>query len=141
MSESPTVPPAPPQNLPRRLAPLSLETSVAKTARYAALTLDFNPIHLDPIFARDTSFGQPINHGTLGLSLLTQSVELTFGSCPFALEIRFSRPAFVGNALVAGGEATGEGIYAVHVRSDAGETVIEGHLSLSIPAPFPQKED
>jgi 3-hydroxybutyryl-CoA dehydratase len=137
MSETPV----PALTLPTQLAPLRLETSVAKTVRYAALTLDFNPIHLDPAFAQDTSFGRPINHGTLGLSLLTQSVEQTFGACPYALEVRFSRPAFVGDALIAGGEATGEGNYAVHVRTDAGETVIEGHLILSIPDPFPQKED
>ncbi|MCF8489455.1 MAG: MaoC family dehydratase [Rhodospirillum sp.] len=117
---------------PRSLIGTRLETSAAGTARYAALTADFNPIHLDPEFSRNTPFGVPINHGTLGLSLLTQSIEATFGGRSFSLDIRFTRPAPVGVVLIAGGDALpDEDTYDVHVAIEDGPRVIEGTLRLS----------
>lgn len=38
--------------------------------QFACLTGDFNPLHVDREFARQTPFGQPIAHGLLGLSLV-----------------------------------------------------------------------
>ena len=36
---------------------------------FAGLTGDFNPLHVDHQFAKNTPFGRPIAHGLLGLSL------------------------------------------------------------------------
>lgn len=117
---------------PTRLAEARTRTNAAKTARYAALTTDFNPIHVDPEFATNTVFGGPINHGTLGLSLLVQAIEMTFGDVPHELDVRFSRPAPVGSWLVTGGEIDPAGSsYHVHVTTDDGVRVIEGTLRLN----------
>jgi acyl dehydratase len=49
-------------------------TSPARTitetdvVQFASLTGDFNPLHVDQEFARQTPFGKPIAHGLLGLS-------------------------------------------------------------------------
>ena len=128
--------------LPERLTETRLETSPAKTARYAALTADFNPIHVDPVFARNTPFGAPINHGTLGLSLLTQSIEMTFGNQPYDLDIRFSRPAPVGSSLIAGGALRGaDNSYQVNVTTGDGVQVIQGTLHLISPSNNEQGRD
>jgi acyl dehydratase len=37
---------------------------------FAGLTGDFNPLHMDHEFARQSHFGRPIAHGILGLSLV-----------------------------------------------------------------------
>ncbi|TPP05013.1 MaoC family dehydratase [Rhizobium glycinendophyticum] len=117
---------------PIRLAEARIQTSAMKTARYAELTADFNPIHVDPGFATNTVFGGPINHGTLGLSLLAQAIETTFGCVPHELDVRFSRPAPVGSVLVTGGEVnSADGSYHVHVTTEDGVRVIEGTLRLN----------
>ncbi|CAH1696369.1 hypothetical protein CHELA1G11_40020 [Hyphomicrobiales bacterium] len=84
--------------LPRELAVVSLTAGPDTVGRYAELTTDFNPIHLDPEFAAGTMFGQPIIHGTLGLNLVMEAIERTFGAFPTDAEIdaRFVRPIPVG---------------------------------------------
>ncbi|MWB77518.1 acyl dehydratase [Pseudooceanicola sp. 216_PA32_1] len=128
-------------NLPPLLTSVRIDTSATKTARYAALTADFNPIHVDPAFAEGTPFGVPINHGTLGLSLLMQAVETTLGAVPQVMDVRFSKPAPVGVALIAGGELldTGDG-YHVHVTTADGVRLIEGELRLVDQVSTRQKE-
>ncbi|ASP23517.1 bifunctional enoyl-CoA hydratase/phosphate acetyltransferase (plasmid) [Antarctobacter heliothermus] len=127
--------------LPPHLTQARIETNATKTARYAALTADFNPIHVDPDFAQRTPFGAPINHGTLGLSLLAQAIETTLGPVPHQVNVRFSRPAPVGVSLIAAGDLleTGDG-YHVHVTTDDGVRVIEGTLHLLEPTKIEQKE-
>ncbi|MCA9213379.1 MAG: MaoC family dehydratase N-terminal domain-containing protein [Planctomycetales bacterium] len=39
-------------------------------AKFADLTGDFDRLHTDPEFAKETPFGQPIAHGLLGLSFV-----------------------------------------------------------------------
>jgi acyl dehydratase len=41
----------------------------ADVTLFAGLTGDFNPLHVDHEFAKNTPFGRPIAHGLLGLSL------------------------------------------------------------------------
>lgn len=117
---------------PARIVEARIHTSGARTERYAALTTDFNPIHVDAGFAANTVFGGPINHGTLGLSLLVQAIEMTFGGVRQELDIRFSRPAPVGSVLITGGERNPvDSSYHVHVTTDDGVRVIEGTLRLN----------
>lgn len=37
---------------------------------FAGMTGDYDPLHVDHEFARQTPFGKPIAHGLLGLSLV-----------------------------------------------------------------------
>jgi len=113
-----------------RLSELSLTTNAEMTAAYAALSNDYNPLHLDADFAATTAFGQPIAHGAMALDLLLNAIEASFGQpggeC---LDIRFTAPVKVGERITAGGERTDEG-FAVWVRKDDGTKVIQGTLKL-----------
>lgn len=95
---------------------------------YAAITDDFNPVHVDDVFAAATPFGRPIAHGMLSLNLIWQSLRQVLGSeVPISLEIRFVRPVLTGTRVTSGGKARRDGSgYEVWVRDEAGEAVITG---------------
>ncbi|WP_445503816.1 MaoC family dehydratase [Microvirga sp. G4-2] len=116
--------------LPRELAVISLTAGPDAVFRYAELTEDFNPIHLDPEFAAGTAFGKPIIHGTLGLNLVIEAIERTFGALPADVEIdaRFVRPVPVGSTVRAGGSLcdAATGTYEIYVETQAGERAVEG---------------
>lgn len=47
----------------------------AEIDRYAELSADHNPLHLDPEFAAKTSFGTVIAHGPIGLQTVFEAVS------------------------------------------------------------------
>jgi acyl dehydratase len=106
--------------------------------RYAEITQDFNPIHLDPEFAAKTPMGGIIAHGMLSLSLLWQSLQATFGldrMAGAAMDIRFVKPVREDDLVVAGGQRSERGdAYQVWVRAEApgrSETVISGTVTFN----------
>jgi len=72
---------------------------------FAGLSGDFNPIHTDVEFARDTPYGQRVVYGLLGLSVLTGLLDRTglfSGSAIAMLGIRdwtFTAPVFIGDTI------------------------------------------
>ncbi len=101
--------------------------------RYAAITQDFNPIHLDADFASKTAMGGIIAHGTMSLSLIWQSLADTLrleNNANITLDVRFVRPVREDDWIVAGGTLTdARGIYDVWVRAESPsrqEVVISG---------------
>lgn len=122
------------QALPETLSGGALRTTAAMAAQYAALTTDFNPIHLDRDFAAKTSFGAPIIHGTMGLNLLVEAIRATFGDdCPeIEIDVRFVRPVHVGATIRAGGTLKDAALrsYEIFVETDAGERAVEGTCTL-----------
>lgn len=110
----------------------SLHATAEKVAAHAKLVKDFNPLHLDPDFAAQTPFGEPIVHGSLMMNLLVDTLERA-GGADFVngtLRLRFAAPAPVGAVLIAGGAASAEaaGVYEVWVRREDGSTVVSGTL-------------
>jgi acyl dehydratase len=86
-------------------------TSAARTitesdvVAFAGLSGDFNPIHTDVEFARDTVYGQRVVYGLLGLSMLTGLLDRTglfSGTAIAMLGIRdwtFTAPMFIGDTI------------------------------------------
>jgi 3-hydroxybutyryl-CoA dehydratase len=122
--------------LPRELAGVSLAADQDTVARYAELTQDFNPIHLNPEFAAGTSFRRPIAHGTLGLNLVIEALERTFGTVPgdARLEVRFIAPVPVGATIRAAGRLKDEatGTYEIFVETASGERAIDGTCTIGL---------
>lgn len=117
------------------LKTVSLRVDRQAIGRYADITGDHNPIHVDPEFAAKTAMGGVIAHGTLSMNLLWQSLAATFGNAALrgaALEIRFVLPVREGDTVAAGGRATGKagGSFDVWVRNQKGESVIEGSITV-----------
>ncbi len=117
------------------LVPLAMTVSYQAIMLYAEITDDFNPIHVDPAFARTTAMGDVIAHGTLSLNLVWQSLELTFGAAPLehmTIDIRFMKPVYIDDTVTAGGEqqANDRQRYDIWIKNQHGVKVIEGVANL-----------
>jgi len=69
---------------------------------FAALTGDFNPLHLDESFARKTPFRKPVAYGMLSASFISTMIGMLLpgeGSLWTAQTLEFLSPAFIGDTL------------------------------------------
>lgn len=119
------------------LPSLVIEVSQERINQYADLSGDYNPLHVDPVFARQTPFGSTIAHGPLAAALLFQVVGDwldSFWPSGVKFEFIFTAPVRAGDSVTAGGtvrervrENTGE-LLIVDLRctNQRGETVIVG---------------
>jgi len=74
---------------------------------YAQASRDFNPIHIDPEFARQTATKVTIAHGMLVLAYISQMFTDSFGLNWLEggrLNIRFKTPARPGDTLTIQGK-------------------------------------
>jgi 3-oxoacyl-[acyl-carrier protein] reductase len=69
---------------------------------FSNLTGDFNPLHVDAEFARQTSFGKPIVHGMLTSSFISTMIGMLLpgsGSLWVSQTLEFLVPAYVGDTI------------------------------------------
>ncbi len=99
---------------------------------YARITRDFNPIHLDPVFAATTPMHGIIAHGTMSLGLIWQMIARNLGTPAAAarMTVRFVSPVRPGDRIVAGGAEACDGRHSIWVKNQKDEFVIHGHLEV-----------
>jgi len=71
------------------------------SSRFARLSGDFNPLHLDPVAARRTQFGRTLIHGVCGT---VQAIDLWLAKNPGHaalkhLKVRYAKPISQGQAI------------------------------------------
>ena len=120
----------------------------ADIVAFAGLSGDFNQIHVDAEFARDTPFGARVAHGLLGLSIAsglavqTGFMEQTVLAFRQVDEWKFSAPIFIGDTIHVklevveakaiprlGGGSLG---LTMEVKNQKGETVQRGKWTVLI---------
>jgi len=77
--------------------------------RFADVTGDNNPIHVDEDFARNSRFGKTIAHGMFGAGLISAvlGTKLTGpGNAYMEQTLRFLKPVFIGDTITATVEIT-----------------------------------
>lgn len=78
--------------------------------RWAVVSTDFNPLHVDPEYAKETKFGGTIAHGHIALSFLCEMMHRWLGKgwvCGGRLEgIKFIAPIRPGYRITIGGTVT-----------------------------------
>jgi 3-hydroxybutyryl-CoA dehydratase len=109
--------------------------------RYAEITGDLNPLHLDEGVASRTQFGTRIAHGMLSAGFISAVIAMDLpgpGSIWLSQTIRFTRPVKLGDTVTSRVEVT-ELIpakrrmkLATTCRNQSGETVLEGEALIQM---------
>ncbi|MCP4610642.1 MAG: MaoC family dehydratase [Planctomycetes bacterium] len=110
---------------------------------YAEASKDFNPIHIDEEFAKNTPLGGTIAHGMLVLAYVSQMMISNFGQDWLnggKLNARFKAPARPGDTVTLSGTVRkiekDESLTSIKCdilcQNQAGETVISGDGTLTI---------
>jgi len=72
--------------------------SQEEVKKFASVSGDYNPLHLDATYAASTIFKQPIIHGFLGASVFSKILGTKFpgeGTVYLKQSMEFKRPMFV----------------------------------------------
>lgn len=99
--------PSPSTAVGSRLPERSYTVDQALISRYAHVSGDLNPLHLDPEFARTTKFGRTIAHGMMTLAFVSQVMRDWAGSAwedLGQLAVTFVAPVFAGDEVVVRAE-------------------------------------
>ncbi len=109
----------------RPIPPLSLVIDQARIRRYAELTGDANPLHLDAAFAATTRLGGIVAHGTLSSNLVWQMFDIA-GMAVAEVQLRFLAPVRPGDVVTAEAEPLPDGGYRVRIHNQDGVEVVAG---------------
>lgn len=106
-----------------------------QVAKFAELSGDHNPVHLDETFAAATSFGKPIVHGIFSASIFSKILGTIFpgeGTIYLSQALQFKRPVFPAEEYLARVEVIsldGKNTATLStklVQKESGKAVIEG---------------
>jgi len=103
----------------------------------AGITGDFNPAHINTIYASDTAFGKRIAHGVLSVGLISGvlGTQLPGPGVIFISQVcDFKRPVFVGDTITATvevvkkDEAKNRVWLRTYCTNQRGELVLDGEV-------------
>lgn len=108
---------------------------------FAEVSGDFNPLHLDEEFAKNTRFGRRIAHGMLSGAFISAVLGYEFAERKIVYlsqTLKFTAPVFIGDSVTTTATVT-------HIRQDkpivtvetvctkqTGETVVKGESAVMI---------
>ena len=109
--------------------------------KYAEASGDYNPLHLDEEFARNTPYGKPIAHGMLILAFISELMTSEFGSTwsrAGKLKVRFRAPVFPGDAVTVEAQLKSstsmEATYRIFVTNQDKTQVVTGDAKIKLDA-------
>ncbi|MCE4071447.1 MULTISPECIES: MaoC family dehydratase [Pseudomonas aeruginosa group] len=105
--------------------------------RFAEISRDYNPVHVDLPYAQLRNFRAPISHGLLTASLLTE-VGGQIGWLATGMNFRFKRPVYSGELITCVWEITdiderGRAQASIQITNPDGEVVLEAETSGVLP--------
>lgn len=111
---------------------------------YAEASGDFNPVHLDPEYAKTTQFGGVIAHGMLSMAFISELMASNFPETWHRggkMKLRFKAPVFPGETVTVFGEVqsvrdTETGRVAqceVGCRKSDGTEALSGTVTVPLP--------
>ena len=109
--------------------------------KFAEVSGDHNPIHLDEDFAKNTRFGRRIAHGMLSGAFISAVLGNEFKERKIVYlsqTMRFVAPVFIGDTVTASGTVTrireDKGIVTLDTlcTNQNGETLVTGEAAVMI---------
>jgi 3-hydroxybutyryl-CoA dehydratase len=108
---------------------------------FAGITADFNPIHVNAEFAKNSFFGKRVAHGMLTASLINQTLTNLggLGTIHLTQTVKFMAPVFIGDTVTVASEVASKdpGKNRMTVKSTVtnqeGKTVLEGEALIMMP--------
>ena len=119
---------------------ISRHVTAADVERFAEVSTDDNPVHLDEAYAKTTRFGRRIAHGMLGASYVSALVGAHFpgpGTIYLGQTLKFTAPVYIDDTLEVTATVTAFRAdkhvltLATTVVNQRGETVISGEATCS----------
>ena len=108
---------------------------------FAGITGDFNPIHVNAEFAKESMFGRRVAHGMLTASLINQTLTNLggLGTIHMSETVKFLAPVFIGDSVTVTSEVTGKNdeknrmTVKSMIINQEGKTVLEGEALIMMP--------
>ena len=123
-------------------AELSKTISESDIYLYAGVTGDFNPAHINQVYAEKTFFRSRIAHGLLSAGFISAAIGTVLpgpGTIYIRQELEFVAPVYIGDTITALIEVLKIDIIENHVvlktrcKNQKGEIVIDGEALVSPP--------
>ena len=108
---------------------------------FAGITGDFNPIHVNLEFAKNSRFGRRVAHGMLTASLVDQTLTNLggLGTIHMSQTVKFLAPVFIGDTVTVVSEVTGKNdekgrmTMKSVITNQEGKNVLEGEALIMMP--------
>ena len=102
---------------------------------FAQISGDFNPLHMDEQYAKETKFGKRVCHGMLLGSFFSRLIGMYLpgkNALYFSQNLNFIEPCFIGDVIIVKGkitdksEATKMIKIETTIKNDTGKILVEG---------------
>lgn len=122
-------------------AEMRFPVTEAAVIKFAEVSGDDNPVHLDEAYAKTTQFGTRIAHGMLSGAFISAMMGTKlpgYGSIYLSQSLRFRRPVKIGDEVVVTAKVTAldaeKGRATIEtICSVDGKTVVEGEALIMPP--------
>jgi len=111
------------------------------TKKFANVSGDFNPLHMDEQYAKETKFGKRVVHGMLLASFFSRLVGMYLpgkNALYFSQNLNFVKPCFIGDKVTVQGEiidksdATKIIKLKTSIKNQEGKSLVEGTSQVMI---------
>lgn len=117
--------------------------------KFAELSGDFNPIHMDDEYAKQTRYGRRIAHGMIAAALISRTLYDRLGEGVYlAQTLKFSAPIYLEDTVTVTVEIKnlrrkmGYCIIETTVTNQNNEVVVKGEATMMLnPRPLSQAEE
>jgi acyl dehydratase len=126
----------------QELSPINKYMTQEKINTYISAAEDYNPIHVDPEYAKNTAFKSTIAPGYQFIAYLSELMARDFGEkwiTGGGMELRLIRPVFPKNTLTVGAKVVekkkeGDSIFIkcdVWIRNQDGNDIVAGYTTVA----------